>query len=177
MKRFIQPRCYSKRTRRGRLKLPDRRWKHGLFPKINPDPIYVAWLAMTEFCTGNSGYAIRYYKNREIRVCRAWQTFAGFRKWAIRKFRPGLYLVRRDKNKDYCPSNCLWDSFKKRVPVRCRETAQEFATFREAAAWLKVDPGHLRKRVYQGYRCHGYHFDLIPLKPDLRRAKSFKHFK
>jgi hypothetical protein len=51
----------------------------------------------------------RNYSGRGIKVCEAWQTFDGFRNWALSSgYVHGLTIERDDSWKDYCPENCRW---------------------------------------------------------------------
>ena len=177
MKKFIQPRCFSRRTRRGRLKLPDRRWRHGLFPKAHPDAIYRAWQCMLDLCERGSRVGERYYRKRGIQVCKEWHKFNIFRHWALKHYLPGLQLSRKDKDGDYAPSNCYFDSFKRRIAVMCANTGQKFPTIKEAAEFSHSDPHKLSRAIKNRRPFKGRYYIEIEPTPDLRRARSKQHFK
>lgn len=159
------------RMSRGIHGLSDRRYRHGRDETPRP-PLVKAWEAMLHLCTTMRGKYSYLYRGRNIRVCRAWRSFENFKQWALLNgYRPGLYLARKNKFWGYSPGNCFWDSFKRRVPVRCVETGEKFPTLLAASRKYDGSMTALRKALRTGGRCWGLHWQRLSLNPDLRRAK------
>jgi len=59
---------------------------------------------------------VSYYKERGIKLCDEWQNFKSFEKWSLENgFEEELHLIRKDKEKDYTPDNCMWSKENKSV--------------------------------------------------------------
>ena len=71
--------------------------------------LYHVWRYMRRRCTNPTFEGYKNYGGRGIKVCRAWQKFETFWKWAIATgYAATLTIDRKNTDKDYCPSNCRW---------------------------------------------------------------------
>jgi hypothetical protein len=53
------------------------------------------------------------YGGRGIKLCKEWQEFIPFKKWALNNgYKDNLSIERKDFNGNYCPKNCSW------IPMR-----------------------------------------------------------
>lgn len=81
--------------------------KHGAYRTR----MYSTWLAMRSRCSWSGHPSYKNYGARGITVCKAWNTFETFRKWAMSNgYSDDLTIDRIDNGKGYCPSNCRWVS-------------------------------------------------------------------
>ena len=68
-------------------------------------PIYKRWKSMKHRCNDKS--KAKWYRDKGIKVCKSWEKYENFYKWAIENgFQKNLDLDRIDDTKGYCPSNC-----------------------------------------------------------------------
>jgi len=164
------------RCSRGIRGLSDRRFVHGRWTHRKPAPLLRAWEAMFDVCEhGESNIGLVYYQQRGIRVYPAWRRYAVFEKWALANgYKPGLFLSRKNKCRSYSPANCFWDSFKRRVPVRCVETGERFVTIKDAAHAVKGNAYKLSRAIRRGVAFKGRHWVKIAPTPDLRRLRTIK---
>lgn len=69
------------------------------------------WRQMRYRCSSPNAQEYKNYGGRGIKVCDRWSSFENF--YAdMGDCPPGLTLERVDGNKDYEPSNCVWDTYK-----------------------------------------------------------------
>lgn len=80
-------------------------YRHG---KAN-SKAYRAWGGMRARCNNPNNRAYANYGGRGIRVCDRWENFNSFYE-DMGDPPPGLTLERRDNDKGYSPSNCIWVS-------------------------------------------------------------------
>lgn len=71
--------------------------------------IYWAWKSMKQRTQNPKCSAYKNYGARGIRVCKEWQIFEPFCKWALSAgWNKGLDLDRINNDGNYCPENCRW---------------------------------------------------------------------
>lgn len=71
--------------------------------------LYERWRQMKRRCTSVTNRAYADYGGRGITVCKAWQDFPTFYRWALSSgYKSHLTLERKNVNRGYCPSNCEW---------------------------------------------------------------------
>ena len=64
---------------------------------------------MRQRCENPNHTAFKDYGARGIQVCEEWCNFEAFYAWAMANgYRRDLTIERKDLNKGYCPSNCIY---------------------------------------------------------------------
>lgn len=71
-------------------------------------PEYRSWQMMKNRCLNIRARDYAYYGGRGITVCKAWLRFENFLTDMGRKPTPEHTLERKNVNKNYTPSNCVW---------------------------------------------------------------------
>lgn len=71
------------------------------------EPVYHVWLAMRQRCLNPKNKSYVNYGGRGITVCKRWDSFVNFIS-DMGPRPPGLTLERKNNNRGYCPSNCVW---------------------------------------------------------------------
>lgn len=68
-----------------------------------------SWYAMHSRCTDANDEAYAYYGAKGARVCKEWEEFESFHRWALDSgWMPGLCLTRKGRAKVFSPRNCVW---------------------------------------------------------------------
>lgn len=82
--------------------------KHGL----SKHPLYIKWSNMKRRCKGKDATSIKYYKDKNIKVCEEWENnFKSFYDWSIQNgYKEELTIDRINGEKGYSPDNCRWVS-------------------------------------------------------------------
>jgi hypothetical protein len=83
-------------------------FKHGL----SNHPLYSTWLAMKSRCEKPDDQAYPRYGERGISVCARWQSLANFIADVGPRPSPEYTLERKNNNRGYKPSNCIWATMK-----------------------------------------------------------------
>lgn len=90
-----------------------RQFKHGFRKnKKNTHPIYRCWLNMKFRCSNPTATGFHNYGGKGIRVCNRWMSFELFFNDMSPTWKKGLTIERLENSKDYCPTNCVWDTRK-----------------------------------------------------------------
>lgn len=79
------------------------------YPAVSHTPEFRAWRNMIYRCTDPYHRHWPKYGGAGVRVCKAWMDFGAFRRDMGRR-REGCVLARHDRNGDFTPENCYWES-------------------------------------------------------------------
>ncbi|MCU7521620.1 MAG: hypothetical protein HF312_15480 [Ignavibacteria bacterium] len=71
-------------------------------------PEYAIWKRIHQSCYNRYSSQYKNCGALGIKVAEEWSTFRGFLRSMGRRPDDRPYFVRRDKTKDFCPSNCIW---------------------------------------------------------------------
>lgn len=103
----------------------ERNERHGMsFTRL-----YSEWRTMRQRCgltKCSNASAKKYYVDKGITVCDAWNRFSVFAKWALANgYADDLTLDRKRNSQGYKPSNCRWVSMKENLSNSSIEKAEE----------------------------------------------------
>lgn len=69
--------------------------------------LYAIWMSMRQRCRNANNKDYKYYGGKGVGICSDWDTYLGFKGWAILAgYRKGLEIDRRDSKGGYNPNNC-----------------------------------------------------------------------
>ena len=98
--------CYQKlvvkqtMTKHGELS----NWRKNGIPRL-----YSIWVDMRKRCNNSKNKAYKYYGLKEISVCKEWNNYSKFKKWALNNgYKTNLTIDRINPKGDYSPKNCQW---------------------------------------------------------------------
>lgn len=86
---------------------------HGDNKRGQRERIYNIWAGMLQRCRSTDRKDSKHYSLKGISVCKEWETFTNFKKWALDNgYADGLTLDRVDNSIGYKPDNCRFVSMK-----------------------------------------------------------------
>lgn len=118
--------------------------------------LYRIWCMMKSRCSNPNMDYYYLYGGKGISVCDEWRnSFDSFSKWSIgHGYNDSLTIDRIDSNKDYCPENCRWVTFKKQANNTSRNHLLEYNggiyTLAELSEIVNIPYSTLRHRIYDG---------------------------
>ena len=136
---------------------------HGFSKK---DPLYFIWKNMRYRCFNPNNKSYKNYGGRGITICKEWEDYTIFKKWAVSNgYNPKLSIDRIDNDGDYCPENCRWVTRKiqnnnKRSNVFLSYKGKTYSP--KELAKIKNIPVH---RIYDR-RCAGWTDEKIITYPE-----------
>jgi hypothetical protein len=110
--------CRSSRTGAANI-------KHGHVKHYQKSPEYRAWCSAIARCYRPTNDAYPWYGGAGVQVCKRWRSsFSAFLMDMGLKPAPDFMLVRRQKDRDYTPSNCEWGAVPSK-PAKMRKTFRQ----------------------------------------------------
>ncbi len=96
--------------------------------------LYTIYHNMKARCNNPKHTNFKDYGGRGIKICKAWNTYLVFEKWALSNgYKENLTLDRRINSQGYKPSNCRWVS--KIIQANNRRVAKTVGVRKVAKTW------------------------------------------
>lgn len=97
---------------------------HGGARRSGRMPEYYVWNNMRRRCSNPKDVSYKNYGGRGIKVCPRWQNFSAFISDMGRRPTKNHTIERVDNDGNYCPSNCIWATWKVQAKNRRRPKLQ-----------------------------------------------------
>lgn len=119
--------------------------------------LYVVWKGMRQRCNNPNHSSYPNYGGRGIKVCKEWDDFLEFEKWAVEQGYDGkaefgeCTLERKDNSGNYCPENCrfaTWSEQQNNSRNNHRITINgETHTLTEWCKIMRINPSTVLRRI------------------------------
>lgn len=119
--------------------------------------IYNIWQGLRYRCYNPKSSNYYLYGGKGISVCEEWDnSFISFYEWSKNKgYQEHLTIDRIDSNKDYCPENCRWATYKQQLNNTSRNHyltyEGETLTIAQWAKKINIHRSTLRQRIKRGW--------------------------
>lgn len=129
-----------------------RRTTHGYKGK----PIYISWKHMRSRCLNKNNSKYKSYGGRGIRICKRWDKFENFLIDMEKTWFLGATIERKNVNKGYTPSNCVWltksDQAKNKQTTLYLTIKGKRRRLIDVCLQYGVNIGTARSRIQRGWR-------------------------
>lgn len=117
-------------------------------------PLYNVWKSMRQRCNNPKSSDYRWYGQLGINVCREWDDYQVFEKWALESgYQRGLTIDRKNENRNYCPDNCAWITIIEQQNHKRNRTIITYnGETKSLVEWAKIrniSPQILRDRMHR----------------------------
>lgn len=122
--------------------------------------LYNIWVGMRQRCRDSHVKSYAHYGARGIKVCKEWNDYPTFKKWAMDNgYSDNLTIDRIDVNGNYEPNNCRWATYKQQANNTTHSRyiffRGEKRTMAEIADILGVSYQTIQHRVYRNRPLEG----------------------
>lgn len=129
-----------------------RNFKHG----GRNTKLYNVWRSMKQRCALITSASYKYYGKKGVFVCKEWQQFSNFQKWAQQNgYAEGLSIDRIDVNGNYCQENCRWATKSAQANNTSRNRMLSFRgeqkTMSQWADAFGISYGTMNHRIQRGW--------------------------
>lgn len=129
--------------------------------------LFRIWCLMRSRCR-KSYY--KYWCGKGIKVCEEWNDYLCFRDWALANgYRDDLTIDRVDSDKDYCPENCRWATYKEQAH---NISSNHYITMNGEThlvdEWCSILKIVSASSVYRRVREYGWDFEKALTTPSLK---------
>lgn len=126
--------------------------KNNAIHHVSNKNIFRVWEGMRDRCYNPNNKKYKDYGGRGIKICDKWLTYQNFELWAISTgYEKGLTIERIDFNKEYCPENCKWVTWKEQQNNKRNNKYLEYkGRTQTLAQWceeLKLDYSRTKARI------------------------------
>lgn len=141
--------------------------------------LYGIWSNMKTRCYNPKVKAYQHYGGRGIEVCKEWQKYDVFYRWAMSSgYQDNLTLDRIDSDENYCPENCRWATQKEQQNNRRNNHLLTYnGVTRTLKQWEEIcgiDYSLIKYRLKHGYSVCDALF-TPPKKPKLIEFDGESH--